>query len=161
MKALVVSVEPETRTSEDGAADHVITAEQLEPLLAGRTADALLIRTLPNNEEKKHLNYSSTNPAYFEPEIVQLLDALGVKHLLVDLPSVDREIDGGVLAFHHAFWNVPEQPRFDRTITEFIFVPDKAEDGFYLLNLETAPFVNDATPSRPVIYPLHRNEEDH
>jgi arylformamidase len=62
--------------------------------------------------------------------------------------------------FHHAFWGVPDDQRFDRTITEMIYVPDEAEDGVYLLNIETAPFVNDATPSRPVIYPLHRNAED-
>lgn len=160
VKALLVSIEPELKTQPDGTTDSIVTAEQLEPLLSGKTVDALLIRTLPNLAAKKHRNYSATNPAYFEPAIVAQLDAAGVKHLLVDLPSVDREVDGGELAFHHAFWKVPEQPRFDRTITELIFVPDEAEDGFYLLNLETAPFVNDATPSRPVIYPLHRNEED-
>jgi hypothetical protein len=88
-----------------------------------------------------------------------VLDKLGVIHFLVDVPSVDREKDNGVLAFHHAFWKVPETNDKRRTITELIFVPDECEDGNYLLNLQTAPFENDATPSRPVIFRLHQNEE--
>jgi hypothetical protein len=48
----------------------------------------------------------------------------------------------------------------DKTITELIFVPNEVKDGPYLLNLQTAAFENDATPSRPVIYPIHRNEEE-
>jgi len=160
MKALLVSVHPEERLHEDGQTDRVVTAGQLSEALDGRTYDALLIRTLPNAETKRSTDYSATNPAYFDAAIVDLLDTAGIKHLLVDLPSVDRESDGGKLAFHHAFWGVPDNQRFDRTITELIFVEDAVPDGPYLLNLETAPFVNDATPSRPVIYPLHRNAED-
>lgn len=160
VKALVVSVDPEEQPQADGSTDRVVTATQLASILSGKKVDALLIRTLPNTPDKKSRNYSATNPAYFDTAIVELLNETGVKHLLVDVPSVDREVDAGVLAFHHAYWNVPENPRFDRTITELIFVPDEAPDGIYLLNLETAPFVNDATPSRPVVYPLHRNEED-
>lgn len=160
MKALLVTVQPEERPHEDGATDSVITSAQLSTQLSGRRYEALLVRTFPNPESKKSANYSSTNPAYFDAEVVELLNEAGIKHLLVDLPSVDRESDGGKLAFHHAFWGVPHNPQFDRTITELIFVEDSVPDGPYLLNLETAPFVNDATPSRPVIYPLHRNAED-
>ena len=92
--------------------------------------------------------------------IVELLNEVGVKHLLVDVPSVDREQDGGKLIFHHAYWGVPDNQRFDRTITELIYIDDMAEDGPYLLTIETAQFGNDATPSRPIIYPIHRNAED-
>lgn len=160
LRALLISIEPESRET-NGVLDKVITADQLLPLLQDVETEALLIRTLPNDTGKLHCDYSSTNPPYLEAAIVGLLNAAGVVHLLVDLPSVDREEDGGELAFHHAFWGVPENPDFSRTITEMIFVPDVAEDGVYLLNLQTAPFVNDATPSRPVIYPVHRNAEEH
>ena len=78
----------------------------------------------------------------------------GVKHLLVDLPSVDREVDGGRLEAHHAFWTVPDNPRHGCTITELIHVPDSAPDGLYLLNLQVAPMDNDAAISRPVLHPL-------
>jgi len=66
---------------------------------------------------------------------------------------VDRESDEGKLAFHHAFWNVPESPN-DKTITELIYVNDSVIDGNYLLELQMAPFENDASPSRPVIYSI-------
>lgn len=75
-------------------------------------------------------------------------------HLLIDLPSVDKEHDGGKLTAHKTFWNYPKAPRKEATITEMIFVPNAVKDGLYLLNLQVAPFENDASPSRPVIYPL-------
>jgi hypothetical protein len=78
-----------------------------------------------------------------------------IKHLLLDLPSVDREEDGGKLLAHHAFWNYPAAPRKDATITEMIYVREEIKDGLYLLNLQTAPFENDATPSRPVVFGLY------
>ena len=77
-----------------------------------------------------------------------------IKHLLIDTPSVDRESDGGELAFHHAFWGVPDNLNFDRTITELIFVEDEIVDGTYILDLQVAPFENDAAPSRPVLYKI-------
>jgi kynurenine formamidase len=112
----------------------------------------VLIRTLPNGLDKKSMNYSGTNPCYFDMEIVALLNEYGVKHFLVDQPSVDREEDGGALAFHHAFWNVPKQPNFERTITELIYVPNEVADGRYILEIQLAAFHNDASPSRPVLY---------
>ena len=50
-------------------------------------------------------------------------------HLLLDLPSVDREEDDGVLAAHHAFWDFPRTTDLQRTITELLFVPDEVRDG--------------------------------
>jgi kynurenine formamidase len=32
----------------------------------------------------------------------------GIKHLLIDLPSVDKEKDEGKLLAHKAFWNVTD-----------------------------------------------------
>jgi hypothetical protein len=67
---------------------------------------------------------------------------------------VDRESDGGKLVFHHRFWKVPEAPNHERTITELIYVKDSIEDGVFLLELQLAPFQNDAAPSRPILYKL-------
>ena len=117
--------------------------------------EALIIRTLPNDYEKQHRNYSETNPPYLSINCIHLMNDFGVKNFLIDLPSVDRESDGGKLVFHHAFWQVPENPQFDKTITEFVYVEDGIKDGSYILNLQTAPFENDATPSRPVVYRIH------
>ena len=50
------------------------------------------------------------------------------------------------------FWKVPENPQLDKTITELIYVEDSIKDGTYILNLQVAPFENDAAPSRPVLF---------
>ena len=113
-----------------------------------------MIRTLPNSEEKKTRQYSGTNPAYMTAEAALYLREAGIKHLLLDVPSIDREDDGGKLSAHHAFWNYPTAPRKDCTITELIFVDEKIADGFYLLELQYAAFDNDASPSRPILYGL-------
>lgn len=154
-KTVLISVEPEKQWNETAkTTDWVISKAQLTTLLAGIQTEALVIRTLPNGVSKKHKNYSSSNPPFIEKDAIEVLNAAGIKHLLIDLPSVDREEDGGVLAFHHAFWGVPENPQFDKTITEFIYVSDDIQDGNYILNLQTAPFENDATPSRPVLFEI-------
>jgi len=120
---------------------------------------ALIIRTTPNNEDKKNRNYMKKPSCFFTIEAMNYIVSLGVKHLLVDMPSVDRLFDDGILTGHNTFWET-EEKKFnndskEKTITEMIFVPNEILDGKYLLNLQIAPFVLDASPSRPVIYQLN------
>jgi kynurenine formamidase len=153
--AELISVQPSIKENKAfGGYDHVITKEQLQNALSGKEVKAVVLRTTPNSASKKQLNYTNTNPPYLDVDCIKVLDDLGVEHFLIDLPSVDREIDGGKLAFHHSFWGVPNDLKFHKTITEFIYVPDHVKDGIYLLNLQTAPFENDATPSRPVLFSI-------
>ncbi|MBT8287446.1 MAG: cyclase family protein [Bacteroidia bacterium] len=147
--AEVVTVAPEKRGD-----DMVISKKQLRFALGNKKREAIVIRTLPNTREKLSKQYSHTNPPYLEEDAAVYLRQKGIKHLLIDLPSVDRERDDGVLAAHHAFWNVHGKIRLDATITEFIYVSNKIEDGPYLLNLQIAPFENDASPSKPVLYKI-------
>ncbi|HDZ06808.1 hypothetical protein LCGC14_0243400 [marine sediment metagenome] len=134
--------------------DFVITREQLEKALENKKPKALVVRTLPNLEEKNHKQYSNTNPPYILEDAMIFIRELGVEHLLIDLPSVDKEKDGGELLSHKAFWNFNGNIRLEATITEFIFVPVTVNDGTYFLNLQVAPFENDASPSRPVLYKI-------
>ncbi len=145
--AQLISIEP--IELENG--DFAIKPDQLNGL---EQAGAFIIRTLPNGDEKRTRNYSGTNPPYLLKETVEMLVASGCKHLILDLPSIDREEDGGKLFGHKAFWNYPQNPRMDCSVTELAFVPNEAKDGLYLLNLQVAPFENDAAPSRPLIFPL-------
>jgi len=149
-RATLITVDPVQ--IENG--DFVVQAAQIAPFLQMEFSEALVIRTLPNDDHKKSFNYSGTNPCYFDAALVELLNEYNVKHFLVDQPSVDREEDGGELAFHHAFWNVPEKPNFERTITELIYVPNEVSDGTYILEIQMAAFHNDASPSRPVLYEI-------
>lgn len=134
--------------------DRIITVTQLQNILSSHAPEALIVRTLPNSEEKCSKNYSNTNPPYFEAEALAYLRESGVKHLLTDLPSVDRENDGGKLLAHNAFWHGNRPDDRECTITEVVFVPDLVKDGDYLLNLQIASFENDASPSKPVLYKL-------
>ena len=134
--------------------DFVITKKQLQFALGNKKREAVVIRTLPNLADKKETQYSNTNPPYLLEDAAIYLREKGVKHLLVDLPSVDRESDEGKLLSHNAFWNTAGKLRLDATITEFIYVPNNVEDGIYFLNLMIAPFENDASPSKPILYQI-------
>ncbi|NIR68564.1 cyclase family protein [candidate division KSB1 bacterium] len=142
--------------------DTLITAKSLSAALSQTSKEfltGLILRTLPNDRSKLSRNYLEHPPPYFSVEAMQYLVELGVQHLLVDMPSVDRAFDEGKLTAHHIFWNVPyESHDVDRnhcspnTITEMIFVSEELEDGSYLLNLQIPNFVADAAPGRPLIY---------
>ena len=134
--------------------DTIISKQQIELLLKNKTPEALVVRTMPNTKDKKKRQYSNTNWTYFTEEAMVFIREKGIKHLLVDLPSVDREYDGGKLLAHKAFWNFDGDKRLDCTITEFIYVSNKIEDGNYMLNLQIAPFENDAAPSKPILYKI-------
>jgi hypothetical protein len=136
------------------AGDSVIMPGQIVPFLDGPEYSAVIIRTLPNEVSKLSQNYSDTNPAYFHPDTLLAMREAGLKHLLTDLPSVDRESDAGLLLGHRAWWGDTPETYTGRTITEMIYVPDTIEDGLYLLNLQVMPWENDAAPSNPVIYKL-------
>ena len=134
--------------------DLVIDETALELVKQCDEIEAIVVRTIPNLPEKQVAQYSGTNPCYFTAEFSEKLVALGVKHLLVDLPSVDKEVDGGKLLAHKAFWGFPDAIRKDATITELIFVDSKIPDDFYLLSLQTLRIALDVSPSQPVLFPL-------
>jgi arylformamidase len=117
--------------------------------------DALIIRTLPNNLEKQHLDYSGANPTYVDEAAMQHINDSGVLHLLIDLPSVDREEDGAKFAAHKAFWsNGLGDYNSKKTITELVFIDNKIEDGLFLCGIFPLRLIMDASPSRVVIYAL-------
>lgn len=134
--------------------DRVITLEQLEGLFPDVALEALILRTMPNSDDKCRRHYSGTNPPYLAADAAAWMVERGILHLLIDLPSVDREEDGGMLAAHKAFWQYPEKPRMEATITELIFVNNSLLDGLYLLNLQICSLSLDASPSKPVLFSL-------
>ncbi|MGB0918379.1 MAG: cyclase family protein, partial [Flavobacteriales bacterium] len=149
MVAQLISVTPNKLANGDDG----IELEQLKSLDLQR-CDGVIIRTLPNTANKLSKVYSGQNPPYLHHEAIAYLVQNGCKHLVLDVPSIDRESDEGKLLGHRAFWNYPDNPRMDCTVTELAFIPTEVKDGLYLLNLQVAPFENDASPSRPLIFPL-------
>ena len=161
--ASLISIIPEKNTEsyapDLSSNDLLITKNRLKEHLTHlekKMLKGLIIRTLPNTTEKKYRDYMKTPSAFFSLEAMQYIVDLGVEHLLVDLPSVDRLFDDGVLSAHNIFWNTKKKKlnniSRNKTITEMIFVDNNVKDGYYLLNLQIAPFKSDAAPSRPVIY---------
>lgn len=149
--AKLVTIAP--RTIDNG--DQVIQQDQIIAALGDEAYDAIIIRTLPNAIELKKIDYSESNPTYIDAACMPHILDKGIQHLLIDLPSVDRESDEGKLASHHAYWNYPAEKHNKRTITELVYIDNVHQDGLYLLEMQVAPLVMDASPSRPVIYPLH------
>jgi kynurenine formamidase len=148
--AILISI-PLT-TLENG--DEVVTYDHFLNQLDNRKADAIIIRTTPNESSKKLRKYSGRNPPYLEPAITQYFADNDIEHLLVDLPSVDRELDEGRLTAHKNFWQTEGAIRKSATITELIYVDKHISDGLYLLNIQIPSIVLDAVPSKPLIYPL-------
>lgn len=170
--ALVVSVHPEPigTSNESYEAPHadtdvVVTARALKDALQAAlrgalTAEnlnghALVVRTLPNPNTKRVARFSGNQPTYFTREAMAVVHQAGVKHLLVDFPSVDREEDGGLLPNHHTFWDVPQGTHAfvnvpsPRTITEMAYIPDAVTDGWGVVSIQVPDFAQDAAPSRP------------
>ena len=146
LRCTLLSVYP-TKTDEG---DLRIEKNTLVSLLEGQCSESLCLRTMPNDAGKRQRKYSGTNPAYLSKDATEYIVSLGVQHLLIDLPSVDREEDGGRLEAHKSFWAGERSTRC--TITEFVHVPDTIADGEYLLNLQLADLELDAVPSRPVLF---------
>ena len=167
MPATLISVEPEETNGDLTISRSLIETAVLSlgrALTDVRATDtmltALIVRTLQNDDGKLTRRYDENNiPPYFSTEAMEFIVECGFRHLLVDLPSIDRIYDDGKLTNHRIFWNVAPgsfetnaATRIYSTITELIYVPNGVADGEYLLNLQIAPFDSDAAPSRPILF---------
>ncbi len=169
--ATLISVSPENASETDetysielNETDKLITKKILENALKDTDEnflEGLTVRTLPNSESKLTREYLEIIPPFFSTEAMRFIREKNIKHLVCDLPSIDRIFDEGKLANHRIFWNV-EQGKFEtnenslieNTITELAFIPDEIKDGRYILNLQIAAFASDASPSRPVLFKI-------
>ncbi len=167
--ATLITVSPSKNTKDSYKPDLkkndlVISKQSIKDALQDKYSGflkALVIRTTPNSEKKKVRNYMQYEAPFFSIDAMQYIVEIGVEHLLVDIPSVDRTFDDGKLNAHHIFWNIKEnnheiddRSEMHRTITEMLYAPDFVKDGNYMLNLQIAPFVSDASPSRPILFEL-------
>ncbi|MEO8664985.1 MAG: cyclase family protein [Ignavibacteria bacterium] len=165
----LISVQPEQALKtkdryipEKDERDLLITKKIIEEKL--KSADknflgGLIIRTLPNDDTKRSRQYMKDQPPFFSIDAMEYIISLNVKHLLMDIPSVDRTFDEGKLTAHHIFWNVPlgsqdvdSQDHSMKTITEMIYAANEIEDGKYFISIQIPNFVGDAAPSRVLMY---------
>lgn len=169
--ATLVSVTPvpatmcdESYIPEERSSDFLLTAASLQRVIEDTPISflsALIIRTMPNGPDKKFRDWDAHPAPFFSLEAMRLIAVSGIRHLLTDVPSLDRASDEGKLSAHRCYWALPAEghalpdtARRDRTVTELVYVPDSVPDGLYLLNLQIANFTADAAPSRPVLFPI-------
>tara|TARA_B100001029_G_C15061583_1_gene459017 strand:- start:2243 stop:3052 length:810 start_codon:yes stop_codon:yes gene_type:complete len=118
---------------------------------------AIVVRTTPNIEEKKYFKYSQNLAPFFTNEALKFFYEIGIEHLVVDIPSIDRMVDGKILGNHRIFWGDgfnsrgKINPKSKKTITELTYIPNSIKDGCYFLNIQIPHFVCDAAPSRPLL----------
>lgn len=170
--AVVLSVSPRRFAAVDESYggvfepdDKVITASDLRASLDAVDlptdfATCVVIRVDRHRREfTPRADHTGTNPPYPTAEAIEWLRRIDCEHLLVELPSIDREDDGGTVPNHHLFFGVepgetPSKKSRRRTVTEMIEVDESIDDGAYALSLRFPRFDLDAAPSRPVLYPL-------
>ncbi len=155
--AKLITVNPSALEADDDsingkAGDRLIRISDLGDIQS--SADCLIVRTLPNGDFKRKVVYSGNNPTYFHPETTEFIRESGYSHLMCDLPSVDREEDGGFLRAHKAWWNYPQNPQEHQTITELIYVPEEVTDGIYIVQVGISPVESDASPSKIQLYKI-------
>lgn len=147
VRATLLSVAPRRRPP----ADLVVEADDILAELdrwPGAFAEAVVLRTRSTDGP---VQWSGTNPPWLAADALASLAARGVLHIVLDLPSVDREDDGGALAAHHRWW--AGDRAHHATITELAHIPAHLADGPGLLFLGIAPIDTDAVPSRPIWFP--------
>jgi kynurenine formamidase len=158
----------ETRDPDAAPAEPVVSARALGAALNALPgpSEALVLRTLPNDASKIGRRYQGAAPApYLTPQAAALLVAADVRHLVCDLPSIDRAADHGRLAAHRVFWGLApgaqrahDADRREATITELAWIAPTIRDGWYLLDLQLPAFMCDAAPSRPLLYPARPHD---
>jgi arylformamidase len=168
---VVMSVSPvgaadTAETALDGLSPEnlVVTRQEVEKHLRRVSAEfrqCVVVRTFPNHQSKRFEHYGDHGAAFFSRAAIQAMLDYGVQHLVTDLPSIDPLDDGGIMMAHRLFWGIRENSheqteRSDirRTITELVYIPDSVVDGQYVIDLQIAPLRSDASPSRPVLYPV-------
>tara|TARA_B100000686_G_C16584519_1_gene859985 strand:- start:134 stop:910 length:777 start_codon:yes stop_codon:yes gene_type:complete len=123
----------------------VITAESLKEKLFDSFV-ALIVRTTPNDSSKIYRNYDRQPAPFFTNNAIDYIIELGIEHLLVDTPSIDKADDGGLLGNHRRFF------KQGKTISELLYIPNSIPDGLGFLQIQIPNWRLDAVPSRPIFY---------
>ncbi|NUU64785.1 cyclase family protein [Enterobacteriaceae bacterium BIT-l23] len=137
--------------------DWIITADAIEHALAPLGSDYLqaLVIATDNHDWLP----DGIGAPYFSYQAISRLVELGVQHLLVDIPSIDRLNDGGLMENHRCFWGIqdphhPIEGRKSASVTELIKVPSNISAGHYILSIQLPDLSGDALPSRPLLFPF-------
>jgi len=158
----LVSVNPERQIYEKyhvsySKSDSIITKKQLQKLIDtthNAFTDSIIIRTLPNHEDKKSRNYNLNHHPFLSNDAINFIKRIGFQHIVIDTPSIDRYEDDGKLGNHKLFFTSDDGKVNNNTITELAFIPNNCLDGKYFLCIGIPSLDLDAAPSHPIIYKI-------
>tara|TARA_A100001015_G_scaffold284439_1_gene350890 strand:- start:1020 stop:1805 length:786 start_codon:yes stop_codon:yes gene_type:complete len=155
----LITIKPQKQSNENyhvtyDSTDQIITKQILIKSLDAYNdfIECIIIRTLPNSENKLKLNYNEHNHPFLSNDAIYYLKEKAVKHIIIDTPSIDRSDDGGQLKNHKIFFSDNDNSINKNTVTELAFIPDSCIDGRYFVCIGYPKFQLDAAPSNPVIY---------
>lgn len=118
--------------------------------------EAVIVRTIPNNPDKLIADYAKFSTPFFSKDCISFFNSYeNLKHIITDLPSLDKSDDPNLTA--HKLWFLNQKdysPILDKFITELVFIPNHVPDGLYLANISPMPAETDATPSSVILYEL-------
>ena len=151
--ACIITVEPVAANSIKDSyhcdiSDSIVISKELIKNKILTSCKALIVRTLPNNQSKLSRNYDNQPVPFFTNDAIRYVNELGIMHLLVDIPSIDKPNDGGRLGNHRLFFD------YGDTISELLYIPDNLPDGFGFLQIQIPNWYLDAAPSRPIFFPI-------
>lgn len=140
-------------TTEDFPNNYILPQhlpEQLHPICS-----SFIFKTSAS-EENPAKNYSGTDPLSFHPDTMREIVSRWprVKMILIDLPSVDKEDDGGKLLAHRNFFGLDDSPEGEqRAIIEFGQFRDLYAQYAYVV-LTPAHIESDSMITDVLAYPL-------
>lgn len=145
--------------------DRVFTARALRTAWDARALPgfdaAIAVRTDAAMALPADHDWSGGNPPYPTAEAMAWLASLPVRVLLLDLPSLDREDDGGTTPNHRTYWGLPPGARTlaevahpARLVCELARFAEAVPAGAWLLRLDVAPIAADAAPARVRLLPV-------
>jgi kynurenine formamidase len=169
LPALLISVAPvaarttsETTEPAPRAEDTLITRQAMErawPRALPFAPSALIVRTLQGVSTAPDAHTDPRPPPYLTQQAAQFMVERAIEHLVIDLPSIDREHDEGRLTAHRVFFGLPrgstalaDSGRPHATVTELASISADVPDGPWLLQLQVPALSGDAVPSRPLLY---------
>lgn len=138
--------------------DKIITKNMIKDVINSSMnfMECLIIRTLPNGDFKFGADYNKVSYGFLSNDAVEHIISIGVKHLIIDTPSVDMYDDGGVLGNHRIFFKDKDGGINKNTITEMAFIPDSVSDGCYFTSIKFLNFDLDSSPSVPTIFEFEK-----
>lgn len=158
-------LETSAHVFEDGVKPNYIL-HKIQPLMAAYISNDLS-KLPPSNDimavvfrsgvvweawNRKCFDFTGTTPPFITENCIKNVfrSFPNLRYLLVDLPSVDPESDGGRLSCHKAFFNSG-----GIGIIELCSIPKNVPNGQYALSINPVSFDSDAVPCAPILYPLH------